>query len=135
MADGNRVDITNDSQVVVFEEWGKKIIIDELHYGTSSFFVGPRLWIREGASNSFTNQILHGVSGGGGRSLIIPRYVNDYGSAYLELGQYDTSNNEISIYLKKSIVLPQGGKLVFSSTSADSGTETSYKVVWREIEG
>lgn len=132
--DENRLDISNESNHVVFEEWDKKIIIDALNYGTNSFFVAPLLWIREGETNTFTDQILHGIRGGGGRSSLIPRYIKDYGNEFLEIGQYDTENVEVVIYLKKPIILPNGGKLVFNSTSNQTGTETSYKVIWREIE-
>lgn len=123
--------VQGGTRVDVFEVWGKKIIIDQLEYGSTTNFY-PLLWAdpEHADVNNFRNQLLVVTTRIGGGSTAWPSVVDLHGSNILEAHTY--SDGRGSVQLKRPIVLPNGGKLVFEG--GDASGESSYKVVWREIE-
>lgn len=119
-------------RVDVFEVWDKKVVIDQLEYGSTTNFY-PLLWAypEHVDESNFVNQLFVVATRTGGGSTAWPSVVSAQGSNILESHFYEEGRG--TVQLKRPVILPSGGKLVFEGGSNDG--ESSYKVVWREIEG
>lgn len=127
------VNITDE--IVVFEEWGKKVIIDAFTWGSDTQHqIYPRLYIEEGASGRTGSQLFVGVSGSPSIWDMTMSYIN-YGNDFFGVGERSTSDNRYTAFLKSPIVLPNGGKLIFTGGSSSADYSASYSVVYRTIEG
>lgn len=122
-----RVPISTDSEHVVFNRLGVKIIIESLSYSTDNA-IYPLLWVRD-SSSDYLNQLFHVTTAGGGRANATPATIQSNGSEFLEVVVRD--NLDAKIMMKRSIILPEGGKLAFRALTAG---DVTYKVFWREIE-
>lgn len=128
----NRLEISNDEIHEVFNVWDKKIIIDNLYFATNGN-IYPVLMV-EDIEYANSKSLLHGMSTTGGWSAPYPSVINARGHDYLEVATMPTEGQGGNIYLKKQIILPNGGKLAFRLAGSASVAEVTYKVVWREIE-
>lgn len=128
MAEGLRVDISRGITVNVFEVWGKKVIIDTLEFGTDSYAY-PSLHVDRNDQGSYTNQLFHETRMGSNRANAVPGVIAE-GSSYFNV---ERDSGDSKVWLKKPVILPEGGRLTFGSTREEDGRIT-YKVYWREIE-
>lgn len=126
MATNLRVPISTDSEHVVFNRLGTKIILDSLSYSTDNA-IYPLLWMQD-SSSDYLYQLFHVLTSGGGRANATPATIQNNGSDFLEIGVRE--NLDATVYLKRPIILPEGGKLAFRAiTSGD----VTYRAFWREI--
>jgi len=132
---GNRVTITPESETIVFNKWGKKIIIDSILFFTNTH-VFPRLEISENNSVVYGTQIFHGITMEGVRTGLSPANLNFVKNDFFEVVNADVEEGKYMVNLKKQIVLPEGGTLSFKgmSSALEDGGIITYKVYWREIE-
>jgi hypothetical protein len=125
------------SDIVIFNESGKKIVIDSFEYtvngsGTNTF---PTLHL-DGiiSSNLYDGQMFHTLNstGGGSRSIATPTRLAGDGSPYFDIMEYDSTANAYKFALKAPIELPQGGRLGFRVVSGyTSGDKITYKAIYR----
>lgn len=112
----------------IFEIWGKKVIIDSLHYASTED-VYPKLLINK-TDNDWVGEILHiGFNSGDSTGRTYPKgeSIKINGSPYLE--NIYTSDNGISVIcLKRPIILPNGGKFLFTG-DGNVTYNMSYRVV------
>jgi len=140
---------SNNGELNIFTNWGKKIILDELTYntvtrqGNSSFY--PRLNVlRNYPTSSWVGQLFHVVQFGDGfnRTQAQAPSIEKGFSENLEVMTFnDEFQNDPEdpryyriISLKKPIVLPQGASLTFVNPTNET-VYTTYKAVYRVIEG
>lgn len=126
MASGLSRDVSSGITILVFEVWGKKVIIDSLEFGTDTTAYAA-LHVKEGEDSSYTNQLFHETRKGSGRANPTPTIIAG-GSSYFKVHK---DGDDAKVWLKKPVRLPEGGKLTFSATNDGKIT---YKVFWREIE-
>lgn len=149
-ADGNWVDQTKpretqhveyinfdfeENETVVFEEFGNKIIIDSLEFTTNSRGdVYPRLNTQPEATGRTSNNLLMAINSDTGAvwdATVL--YINDYGNNFLDAIVHNRSDDDYKVILRKPIVLPEGGRLVFRSNSSNVDNVTAL-VTYRVIE-
>lgn len=131
----NRVRIEPGEYLEVFNVFDKKIIIDHLVWGTygSSY---PVL-MHEDVPYAVSTNLLHLIQRGGGWSSTTPKIINVQGSDMFKVQSYDREHEDGirgTLYLRKPIILPNGGKLAFTRRTEDTRNEVTFKVIWREIE-
>jgi hypothetical protein len=123
--------------VVLFDEQGKKVIIDFMEYATNSTGVYPTLH-NAGvvSSNNYTGQLFHTIKTGS-RYHATPIRISEDGHPNFDVVAYDSGANDYKFNLKSPIVLADGGRLGFRHTSGtpDIADVVTVKVVYRIIEG
>lgn len=120
---------------VAFEEWGKKIIIDQLEYSVDTAHqIFPRLNIVQGSTGRTANNLFIGISDGGTVWDLTVNYLNLGEHSYLELVRYNPTENRFKVVLKRPITLPTGGRLAFIPGSNFDSNTLLYHVSYRIIE-
>jgi len=115
----------------VFEVWGKKVIIDSLHYASTKNAY-PKLLITKSESNNWDNELLHvpyNSVGTTGRTYPTGSGIEKNSSNYLDF--IYTANDVSVITLKRPIVLANGGQLIFTGGSDDNVT---YNILYRVVD-
>lgn len=119
------------TEIPIFEIWNKKVIIDQLEYGSNTSF-HPRLWQKpEHVGEPFENQLFTVPTREGGGSSAWPSVISTQETSLLKSGFWESPRG--MVFLKRPIILPSGGKLIFEGSSSSDG-KSAFKVVWREIE-
>lgn len=130
MADGWQINVEGGH--TIFEVWDKKVIIDSFEFGTSDEGAYPKIAIADGdEGRNYTNQLLHVINVGSGRSFPYPENIVNRGSQFLE-AEYASGLGKVT--LKQPIILPDGCHFSFDTTTEGGSGTVTYKVYWREIE-
>lgn len=126
----------DNNDVVVFNEFGKKIIIDSIEYfSESTGNVYPRLNVTQGATGRSNDNIFLALNSTSYSTWDMTGiYINTHGSTYFEAIKYNSSDNQLKVKLTRQIVLPNGGRLTFAANGTGEGREISALVVYRVIE-
>lgn len=125
----SRAPVGGSTEINIFDKWDKRIILDNLAMGSDTT-VYPIL-ISEEEELGLNRNIFRAMTTSGGTSGAWASVISAQGHHLLEIGSSD--NDGATIFLKRPIVLPKGGKLSFLGSSSASG-EMSYMASWREIE-
>lgn len=131
----NRIRIEPSEFLEIFSVFDKKIIIDHLVWGT--YGTSYPLLMHEDVAYDTSTNLLHLIQRGGGWSSTTPAIINTQGSDMFETQYYDNDHEDGTrgtFYLRKPIILPNGGKLAFTRNSEGTRNEVTFKVIWREIE-
>ncbi|ALX50474.1 hypothetical protein [Lentibacillus amyloliquefaciens] len=135
-AHGSQIAMTN-GDVPVFEIWDKKVIIDSFEWSPSSGArTAPMLSVEQGVMHETNNQILNTISSGQSyyRATALRLYEDKHD--YFETTEYNVADSRFKVILKKPIILPVGGKLIFRSViTPETGDIVTYHVNYRIIEG
>lgn len=124
--------VTSNTDIVVFETWGRKVILDSLSYTTDTDAF-PRLETSQNNPIPYNTQIFHSLTLSGSRSANWPSVIELHGHGLFEIISTGDTTNGYHISLKRPIILPEGCRLEFGGgTSADG--YLAYKVYWREID-
>lgn len=127
---GYDIVVTPSTDFIVFETWGKKVILDSLSYTTNTD-VFPRLETSQNNPIAYNTQIFHSLLLSGGRSANWASVIEFNGHDHFEI--IKKGETSFHLTLKRPIVLPEGCRLEFTGGSNSSGY-LGYKVYWREID-
>src|SRR5690625_1002136 len=124
---------SNVEDFIVFEETGKKVILDYLEYSQNNKDSYPTLHVN-GASpnNSYKDQIFHTVAPHVTRWHATPLRLSNDSHPNLETIAYNSHEHQYKFNLKSPIELPGGARLAFKNSDDDN--YVVYKVVYRVIE-
>lgn len=126
----------SDGDFVVFDEWDKKIIIDSIeYYATDTDNTFPRLNVRKGStgrtsSNLFVAFNSENTSVWDATGL----YLSNHKNSYLDAVKYK-EGGELKVLSKKQIVLPSGGRFIFSINGDPGEERVRGLIVYRTVEG
>lgn len=125
--------LENNDEVVVFENWGKKIIVDSFIIASDAE-VSPHINIRNDSADA-SNNILRSIQTSVAIGFATPNRINnaDGYHDYIDLVKY-TDGGEAMMILKRPITLYSGGKFYLKANSATEDTRLTCKIVWHEIE-
>ena len=132
------VDLDDNEELVVFENWGKKIIVESI-FISSDAEVSPHLFISDSGNDAQTN-IFRSIQSPQAMGFATPNRINnaDRHHDYIDLVEYDGINDGVPsramMLLKKPITLYSGGKLVLQANQTTPDSRLTFKVVWHEIE-
>lgn len=137
MANTGKISVVAGTDIVLFNETGKKVILDTFEFTINGSGNGthPVLHL-DGAvtTGTYDGQLFHTLnssSGGSRFSATAERLIGD-GSTYFEVLEANSTLFEYKFALTKPIELPSGGRLALRpSTSYVSGDSVQYKAVYR----
>lgn len=137
MANSGKVAVVAATDIVLFNETGKKVILDTFEFTINGSGTGthPILHI-DGASTvgTYDGQLFHTFNSGGGGSRFsaTPERIIGDGSTYFEILEANSTLFEYKFAITKPIELPSGGRLALRPSSGyTTGDFVQYKAVYR----
>lgn len=131
-------DVVPAADIVVFEEWDKKVVIDTFEFSINGDLKEIHAVLninKNNITNNFDDQLFYTVNPGGTRWVASPERIANDGSSYFEIVSYDSVTKSAKFMLKRPIELPSGGRLAIRpSTTYLSGGKAVYKTEYRVFE-
>jgi|SRR5690625_866404 len=125
------ITLNEGESFIIFEEWDKKVYLEALEIGFLGNEIYPQLHSQKNGGN-YTGQMFYVVRAGSSRSHAKAGLLDDprRDNTYLKGLVSDTGNG--LIILKRSVYLPQGGRLQI--VSDDDNVPVTFKCYWRVID-
>ena len=133
----NNRDITGDTEIIIFEHWDRKIVLEGLVLASNAE-MSPHLYVKPTGSQDYLNDVFRSIQDHLGIGFATPRRISesDNNHDYLDLVKYDGIKDGVPsgsyMVLKRPVVMGHGGKLVIQGNEEYTGNAI-IKVVWREI--
>lgn len=127
------IEVNYETELKVFEEWNKKIIIESIVIATDGE-LSPHLMQSTSSTDEQTN-IFRTVGNSLGGGYATPNRINrsNGGHDYFDQPHYNEESLESLMILKRPVFMPDGAMLIMRGHEDYTGNAT-FKVVWREID-
>lgn len=118
---------------IVFEEIGKKVILDYFEYSQNNKDIYPTLHVNgANPNNNYKDQIFHTVSPHTTRWYATPLRLANDSHPNLETVSYNSDSQQYKFNLKAPVELPEGARLAFKNTNDEN--YVVFKAVYRVFE-